>query len=335
MNRSEPPPYKAAHSGVSIKESIFRHESSGGARRRVIGCVVFSVLLVLIFIKPLIQLSIHAAATELHSQILLVPFISAYLIYIQFDQLPRRYTTSLKSVLVCFSIGAAALYGIWHLNASNYPLSKNDFLGLMVFSFLSFLLAGGFFFLGGEWIAALAFPVGFLIFMVPLPDAAVEWMETASKHGSAEAANMFFHLSGTPVLRDSTIFQLPGIVIEVAQECSGIRSSWVLFITSLLASHMFLKSPWRRAILVFLVIPLGLLRNGFRIMVIGLLCVHIGPHMIHHMIHKRGGPFFFVLSLIPLFLLLWWLRKGEKEQPFIDNQQGRVPQDSISEQEVK
>ena len=120
----------------------------------------------------------------------------------------------------------------------------------------------------------------------------VNWLETASKLASAEAAALFFSIAGTPVLRDGTVFQLPGIVIEVAQECSGIRSSWVLFITSVLASHLFLKSPWRRVILVVFVIPLGIVRNGFRILVIGLLCVHIGPQMIHSIIHKQGGPTF-------------------------------------------
>jgi hypothetical protein len=45
--------------------------------------------------------------------------------------------------------------------------------------------------------------------------------------------------------------------------------------------------------------------------VIGLLCVNVGPQMIHSIIHRRGGPVFFVLSLIPLLLLLWWLRRGE------------------------
>jgi exosortase/archaeosortase family protein len=104
---------------------------------------------------------------------------------------------------------------------------------------------------------------------------------------------------------------LPNIVIEVAQECSGIRSSWVLLITSLLAADLFLKSTWRRALLVCFVIPLAIVRNGFRIAVIGLLCFHFGPQMIHSIIHRRGGPLFFALSLIPLFILLWWLRRGE------------------------
>ena len=83
-------------------------------------------------------------------------------------------------------------------------------------------------------------------------------------------------------------------------------------ITSVLASHLFLKSPWRRLVLVALVIPLGILRNGFRILVIELLCVHVGPHMIDSINHRQGGPLFFALSLVPLFLLLWWLRHKEQ-----------------------
>ena len=101
------------------------------------------------------------------------------------------------------------------------------------------------------------------------------------------------------------------ITLQVAQECCGIRSSWVLFITSLLASYLFLRNPWHRALIVALVIPLGILRNGFRILVLAQLCIHRGPHMIDSDLHHRGGPIFFALSLIPLFLLLWWFRRME------------------------
>jgi exosortase/archaeosortase family protein len=159
-----------------------------------------------------------------------------------------------------------------------------------------------------------AFPIAFLIFMVPLPDRAVDWLETAYKLASTDAAHLFFLVSGTPVLRDGTVFQLPGIVFEVGQECSGIRSSLALFLTSMVASHLLLKTPCRRIVLVALVIPLGILRNGLRILVIGLLCVHLGPNMIHSIVHKQGGPAFFLLSLLPLFLLLWWLGNCERSR---------------------
>ena len=260
------------------------------------------------------MLGLHAGGSDLHSHILLVPFISAYLVFIQRDRLPRNYSSSSGAAGFFFVIGLVALVAGWLARRSDHPLSHNDDLALTIFSFIALLMAAGFAFLGRHWMKSTAFPFFFLLFMIPLPDQAVDWLETASKLASAEAAHLFFSVSGIPYMRDKLLFYLPNIVLEVAQECSGIRSSFVLFITSLLAAHLFLTQPWRRALLVAVVIPLGILRNGFRILVIGLLCVEVGPHMIHSVVHRRGGPLFFALSLIPLFLLLWWLRKGEAKQ---------------------
>src|SRR5207248_5096964 len=190
-------------------------------------------------------------------------------------------------------------------------LGQNDHMTLIVLSFVCFVIAGVFLFLGSRWARSVMFPLFFLAFMIPLPEAAVDSLENASKEASAEVANWLFLISGTPALRTGTVFQLPGISIMVAKECSGIRSSLVLVITSLLAANMFLRTTWRRALLVGAVIPLGLVRNGLRILVISLLCVHIGPEMINSPIHRRGGPIFFVASLIPLFVVLWWLRQRE------------------------
>ena len=252
---------------------------------------------------------LYAARTDLHSHILLVPFITGYLLYIRRGRPSVPYGSSIAGTVTMAAIGAAALAAALAWRTS---LSLNDGLALMALAFLSFAVAAGFLFLGSRWMAATAFPVAFLIFMVPLPDAAVNWLEKASMLASADAASLYFNLTDTPVVRDGTVFELPGIVLRVAQECSGIRSSWVLFIAGLLASHVFLKTRWRRIALVAFVIPLGILRNGFRIFVIGQLCIRIGPHMIDSPIHHHGGPLFFALSLVPLFLLLWWFRRQEQ-----------------------
>jgi exosortase C (VPDSG-CTERM-specific) len=278
---------------------------------RLIGFVAFAVLLAIAFVRPLVALMTYAIGTDIHSHIVMIPFISIYLIYLQRKQLPSKYVFSAGWTSTLIAGGIAALFAAWSLMKTHPPISQNDYLALIALSFVCFVSAGGFLFMGRKWMAVVAFPFAFLIFMVPLPDGMVDWLETASKLASTEVAALLFSITGTPVLRDGTIFQLPGIIIQVAKECSGIRSSWVLFITSLLASYLFLKSPWRRAVLVSLVIPLAILRNGFRILVIGLLCVHFGPQMIDSIIHHRGGPLFFALSLIPLYLLLSWLRRGE------------------------
>jgi exosortase C (VPDSG-CTERM-specific) len=136
-------------------------------------------------------------------------------------------------------------------------------------------------------------------------------IEAGLQHGSAAVADWLFVISGTPVLRDDMVFHLPGISLKVAAECSGIHSTWILFITSLLAGQMLLRRPWKRAVLCLAVIPLALLRNGFRVFVIGELCVHAGPRMIDSPVHHHGGPLFFVLSLAPFFLLLYFLKRTE------------------------
>jgi exosortase C (VPDSG-CTERM-specific) len=147
--------------------------------------------------------------------------------------------------------------------------------------------------------------------MVPFPPAVLSGIETFLQYGSADAAYGLFRLAGTPVFRQELLLQLPGINLEVAPECSGIRSSLVLFITSTVAGYMFLQTNWKRWVLALFIVPLAMLRNGFRILVIGELCVRYGPEMIHSYIHRQGGPIFFALSLIPLFVLLWILWRSE------------------------
>ena len=275
------------------------------------GGACFAIVLLAAFAESLLALINYAARSQLYSYILLVPFVSAYLLYLRRDHLPKKCVIDLPLAIVSLAGGPGVLAITWWLDFAGRAPADNDRLALLALSFLCCLAAGGFFFLGRPWMRAAAFPLTYLIFMVPMPDAMKDALETASKSAAAEVANLLFHLSGTPFLRAGAIFQLPNITIEVAQECSGIRSSWVLFMTSILAANLFLKTRWRRFALVAFVIPLGILRNGFRILVIGLLCVNAGPQMIHSLIHRRGGPVFFVLSLIPFFLVLWWLRKGD------------------------
>jgi exosortase C (VPDSG-CTERM-specific) len=210
-----------------------------------------------------------------------------------------------------FVAGAAAAAGYWMLTRPGTVVSLEDALALSTLGWLLCLTGAGCWFLGGAIMRFLAFPFFLLIFMIPLPVFMRNGVETALQHGSAVVADWMFTLSGMPFLRDGMRFDLPTISLQVAPECSGIHSTWILFITSLVAGHMILRRPWKRAVLCLVVIPLALLRNGFRVFVIGELCVHVNPRMIDSPIHHHGGPLFFVLSLIPFFLLLYFLKKGE------------------------
>jgi len=298
---------------------------------------VFAVVLAGCFSAPLYGLVRYALGSELYSHVLLMPFITGYLIWVKRTTGLQDYRTTgprdhgttddglrtdnseletrnSKLSLLFAAAGLAVLGCYWVLRWRGWQPVRNDFLAATMLSFLLLLVAGGFAFFGGRRIRAVAFPVAMLSFMVPFPSFVKSGIESFFQHTSAAAAALFFQLVPTPVLHDGLLFHLPGMVIQVAEECSGIRSSLVLFITSLLAGYLFLRAPWKRALLTVAVIPLAIARNGFRIFAIGMLCVHVDPNMINSPLHRRGGPVFFLLSLIPFFGLLLWLRRGEASE---------------------
>jgi len=301
---------EAASSNVASPEVL---QSDSSWQNRVYAFLAFVIALTAAFSVSLWELFSTSYRSDFNSYILLIPAAALYLLYLQRAQLPRIYESAVGWAMMPLTIGVLALLTITWPQVWQHPLGINDRLAIVAAAYVCFLWTGALLVLGRRWIIATAFPLFFLVFLIPLPEIAVESLERGLRTASAEAADLFFAATGMPALRTGNLFELPDITIEVAQECSGIRSSWVLLITSLVAAHMFLSRPWSKTVLILAVIPLGILRNGFRIMVIGWLCVRFGPGMINTPIHHQGGPLFFALSLIPFGLLLWLLRR--REQP--------------------
>lgn len=284
-------------------------------------------ILVICFAYPLWELVRFAMASAMYSYILLVPLISAWLIWRKRRSLPISTDPSRVKAGLFLAGGVLTLilaWCGWHYKWT--PLNHENLIFMMV-AFVLCLFGLCHWFQGKAMMRAIAFPVGFLIFLVPLPDAALRVIDSGLQAGSAQIAAGLFWVSGTPCLRDGLIFQLPGIRLLIGPECSGIHSTLVLFIASLLAGHLFLRSPWRRFVLACFVIPLGMLRNGFRVFVIGQLCVHVGPQMINSYIHRKGGPIFFALALIPFFAFLWMLYQSETRRRKAGIQSGEVAHD--------
>ena len=99
-------------------------EPSGS--RRLIGFLAFVVLLTVAFGHPLISLANYAAETDLHSHIVLIPFISAYLIYIRRKQLPTEYVSSPGWTSLLLVAGLAALLAAVGPVKVQSTLSQND-----------------------------------------------------------------------------------------------------------------------------------------------------------------------------------------------------------------
>jgi exosortase len=174
------------------------------------------------------------------------------------------------------------------------------------------LWAGGFVLCYGAAAARAAlFPLLFLVFTIPFPDALLDRAVLLLKNGSTEMVAGLFALTGTPFYREGYVFTLAGFTIEIADECSGIRSSIALVMTSLLAGHLFLGRLWAKALLVAAVLPLTIVKNGVRITGLSLLATHVDPGFLAGRLHHDGGIVFFALTLAMLAPVLGLLRRSE------------------------
>jgi len=160
---------------------------------------------------------------------------------------------------------------------------------------------------------ALLFPLGFLFCMVPLPAFALDGIVRYLQQGSVVAARSLFAVTGVPVVQNGFLLTIPGLTIEVAKECSSIRSSLLLLITTLVLAQLLLRSPTKKAFLVALAVPLSVAKNGLRIFSIALLGTRVNPGFLTGKLHRQGGIVFFVISLLAMFLVVRVLEFGEKQ----------------------
>src|SRR6266487_4048003 len=118
---------------------------------RVWSGACFVIVLLAAFAQPLLVLIIYAAGSQLYSYILLVPFVSAYLLYLRRDQLPKKYVIDLPLAIVSLAAGLGVLVFTYWLDFAGRAPAENDRLALLTLSFLCCLAAGGFFFFGRAW----------------------------------------------------------------------------------------------------------------------------------------------------------------------------------------
>jgi exosortase C (VPDSG-CTERM-specific) len=275
--------------------------------------LVPALIITALFGYPLYLLVRLSLKSELHSHLLLIPAVSFYLW--RFVDAPVRTNgrRSWPMTVASAAVGtlAAATFAFLFF-AQKQPVA--DVLWLGILSYLLCLLSAAFATVGSSVLSAHAFACAFLLFFLPLPPAVTDGLSRFLQVASAEASDWTLRMVGLSVLRDGMVFQMPGLTIQVAEECSGVRSTLMLFITSVVAGRMFLKSPAKRAILALATFPVGILRNAVRITSLSWLTVNVDSEIINGPLHHQGGPVFFILSLLPFFALLWWFRKSESAQ---------------------
>ena len=288
----------------SLAEKIKEHLNT-----RDIVFLLFTAVAMIVAYTP-IRALYSSNKSEYYSHIALIPLVSIYLIYIKrkeiFAQVNYLFVVGIPVLL----LGIALFLGgiLW-----GAPLDKNNYASLIAFSIFIFINGAFILLYGISAYRTALFPLLFLIFIVPIPTALMDNIIYFLQVGSTELTNLLFMASGAPYIRDGFVFHLPNVSVQVAQQCSGIRSSMAIFIVAILAGYMFLKSYWKIIFLVICAVLIAMLKNGIRIVTLSLLGNYVDPQILSSSLHKEGGTPFFILGLVLLAPILFFLRRSEKK----------------------
>jgi exosortase len=245
------------------------------------------------------------------THILLILPISAALIFLDWKS-PEASTGSSVRVASVLMVVALAATVILRRKAVAWPIDVQlsaKMLALVVFWIASFALC-----FGKRSFRLALFPLCFLFWLVPFPDFVLDPVVSFLQQDSAAAAHWLFAAAGVPVAQRGVLVHIPGLTVEVARECSSIRSSLMLVVTTMVLAQLLLRSPWRKALVIAIAIPLSIAKNGLRIFVIAMLATRVDPSFLTGRLHRQGGIIFFLIALAVVFLLLWTLRRGEENK---------------------
>jgi exosortase len=268
---------------------------------------------ILFWWHPLFMTLRLALANDAYTHILLILPLSAALIY--FDSKHQASKALLMetqpSPRIGVSLMAQALliggYARWGMAAAPDDVRLSvGMLALVIWWIGSVVLC-----FGTRTFRSFLFPLCFLFLLVPVPDLALRWIVEFLQQQSAVAARIMFRAAGVPVVQDGIILSIPDLNIEVARECSSIRSSLILVVTTMVLAHLFLLSWWRKALLVAAAIPLSVAKNGLRIFTIAELGTRVDPEFLDGKLHHNGGIIFLGIGVGVVAVLLWILRRTE------------------------
>lgn len=189
--------------------------------------------------------------------------------------------------------GLAAMFAglAVHLLGFAAQQARVSIVALLVFAWGALRLAGG-----PRWGRAAVFPLGFMVFAIPVNalDTAGFWLRVWVVNASAGLA----HAAGIEVLRSGTQLLAPDgrYNYDVAAACSGVRSLTALTALAVLAGYASFRSVARRAVVLLVCFPLVYVGNVARIAAI-VFAAHAGGQAWGERAHAVMGPGVFAIVL--------------------------------------
>ena len=261
--------------------------------------LVLSVLVVGIYHNILFRLGAHWYTDPDYSHGFLVPLLALYFLWERRRQLLTLPVTPNIAGIGLLGFGLLMLV----LGSVGAELYLQRTSVIVVIAGLVLLL------LGSASLRMLAFPIAFLLFMVPLPAIVVNAIAFPLQLFAAKTAAFCLFNFGIPVLREGNVIVLAGTTLEVAEACSGIRSLQALLALGTVYAYFTQSVMWKRWVLVLLSIPIAIVANAFRVSGTGILAHYRGAQAAEGFYHTFSGWLIFLVAFALLLACGWLLSR--------------------------
>jgi exosortase len=237
---------------------------------------------------------------------MLVPFITLFFIW----QNREKLRSAEVSTNFC---GALLLAGSLLI----YLLAYIGGIAAVMRSMIVFSLAGlVLYVLGKRIFRMLLFPLFFLLFMVPVPDAILNAVAFPLQLFATKVSAGVIQFCSIPVYREGNMLYFVQTQLEVAEACSGIRSLTALVMLSVIFMAQMRRGWMLKAVILFSAVPVALAANILRVSGTGILAHFFGDQVAKGFLHEFSGLAVFAFGLIILFIEFSLLNRfGKKGEP--------------------
>lgn len=154
-------------------------------------------------------------------------------------------------------------------------------------------------FYGPRGLRTAAFPLAFLVFMIPWPGDWVDAVTQPLKSAVSAVAATLLYEAGYPVGRSGVILTVGPYQLLVADACAGLNSLFTLEALGLLYMNLMrYQSLVRNVVLALLIVPISFAANVVRVVVLVLVTYHFGDAAGQGFVHSFAGMLLFIVALL-------------------------------------
>jgi len=177
-------------------------------------------------------------------------------------------------------------------------------LFLMRVSIVGLVAGSVLFVLGWAHLRILAFPIGFLLLMIPIPSIIFNQIAFPLQLIASQFGEATLQAASIPVLREGNVIILANTTLEVAEACSGIRSLVSLLTLGIVYGYFTDHRMWVRTAIAALTVPIAIVTNGFRVAGTGIAAHYYGNAAAQGFFHEFSGWLVFIAAFALLFTVV-------------------------------